>query len=91
MALTLEQRQHILFVDASVKQIILQGGDEGDMLGLVPEVMTEDFRKALGSSVDELSVYAKKYEGFRMMMKFIEQIADIVATEKMKEGGFDLN
>ena len=91
MALTLEQRQHILFIDASVKQIILQGGDEDDMLGLVPAVMTEDFRKALGSSVDELSVYAKKHEGFRIMMKFIEQIADMVSDEERKEEGFSLH
>ena len=89
MTLSKKKEECIQFIDSSVKQIILQGGDEEDLLAFLPEIMTEDFRHILRCfTEDELSAYAKKHVGLRIMMSFIEHLANEIGLKKSKGSNF---
>lgn len=92
MALSEKQKQHIIFIDSAVTQILSDGGGEEDILAFLPDVMTNDFRDILtGSTANELDTYVEKYEGFRVLMQFLEELADRIADEKSRNSNVGLD
>lgn len=77
MSLTKEQRQLVINIDRKVEQIIHSGNDR-DLLLYVQDLMTKDNKlySMLKCCKKELAALCEQYEGFYLIMKLLEQLAE---------------
>ena len=74
MPLNTFQKQRLIDIDAQVKQIIRDGGDEVLLLSLYD--FMGDFKKIMDAcSNKELDEYCKKYDGFYYLAQLLENMA----------------
>lgn len=82
MALTPGQKQLIIDIDAKINRILLNKGDEKDILLFFAEIM-ESFKKILFSCEgNELNTYCQQYDGFNHLIKLLEKFAGEIAKHK---------
>ena len=82
MTLTPTQNQLIIDIDAKVNRILLNKGDEKDILLFFAEI-TESFKKILFSCEgDELNTCCQEYSGFNHLIKLLETFASKIAKQK---------
>ena len=85
MALNPEQKQLIIDIDANVNKILLDNGNEKDIL-LFFAGITDSFEEILFScEKDELNAYYQQYNGFYQLMKLLEKLAFKVSEHRNKK------
>ena len=76
----------IIDIDANVNKILLDNGNEKDIL-LFFAGITDSFEEILFScEKDELNTYYQQYNGFYQLMKLLEKLAFKVSEHKNKMG-----
>ena len=83
MSITVLQKDFIIGMDNTAKQILAHGGQEELLMSLCNK-MTEIKEIMDSSSEGELDYYCDKYDGFYQYMKLLEQLA-----QGCKDGAFN--
>lgn len=79
MSLTTEQKQFIIDIDRSVKKILLDGGDEENILINMYEYLPKIKNIIKSASKSSLDKMCEQYDGFFKLMKLIEKLAKGIA------------
>lgn len=79
MPLTKEQIQLVINIDSKANQVIHGGGNDRDLLLYVQDLITKDhelYSILESGSSKELDLLYDKYEGFYLIIKLLEQLAE---------------
>ena len=84
MSITKSQKEFIISMDNTAKQI-LSHGDQEELLMSLCNKMTEIKDIIDSSSLDELNQYCDQYNGFYQYMKLLEKMAQGCADGVFKD------